>query len=217
MNTDCWAESYPDLMDAGASASDFFTPAYVNGIGLPSSTFGGGNCMGDTNCTTWLARMTADWPHLTGAAAKTPVLVVYANDDTTITPDVMQCVYNRLSVDQAAYEVCYDPNPVGHSGSVSENADYVADWIAQQATWRAAAHGGMHGARHQRRRRAAADRGCRPRRVRRLAVDAAVGRPAWVTNEERASLHVPGGAPFGPRPRNKARKSRPIPSEGREG
>ncbi len=95
---------------------------------------GGGNCSADTTgeCNTWITRMTADWPHLTGAAAKTPILVEYANDDTTITPDVMQCVFNRLSSDTASYKVCYDTNPVGHSGSVSYNSDYVADWIAQQ-------------------------------------------------------------------------------------
>ncbi len=129
VNTDCWSPSYPDLDDAGASANDFFSPAYVSAVGLPSIN---GNCNGNATCTTWLARMTADWPHLTGPVAKTPILVVYANDDTTITPDVMQCVYNRLSADNANYSVCYDPNPVGHSGSVSENSEYVADWIAQQ-------------------------------------------------------------------------------------
>jgi predicted esterase len=131
VESDCWTESYPDLVDAGASANDFFTPAYVSALGTPSSPFGSG-CKGDPVCTTWLARMTADWPHLTGPAAKTPILVVYANDDTTITPDVMQCVYNRLSVDGANYRVCYDPDPVGHAGVVSENSEYVVDWIAQQ-------------------------------------------------------------------------------------
>jgi pimeloyl-ACP methyl ester carboxylesterase len=134
-NNDCWAESYPDLLEAGASANPFFTSAYVSGIGLAATPLGNGDCSGDTTgtCATWIARMTADWPHLTGAAATTPILVEYANDDTTITPDVMQCVFNRLSGDSAKYEVCYDPNPVGHSGSVAENSDYVADWIAQQA------------------------------------------------------------------------------------
>jgi alpha-beta hydrolase superfamily lysophospholipase len=133
VNTTCWSSSYPQLTDAGTSANDFFTSAYVNAIGLPATPLGGGDCSGDPSCTTWIARMTADWPHLTGAAAKTPILVWYANDDTTITPDAMQCVFNRLSTDNTAYQVCYDPNPVGHSGSVSYNSDYVADWIAQQA------------------------------------------------------------------------------------
>jgi alpha-beta hydrolase superfamily lysophospholipase len=132
VQNDCWSDTYPDLLEAGTTANAFFTPAYVNAIGAPATPLGNGNCMGDPTCTTWLARMTADWPHLTGAAATTPILVVYANDDTTITPDAMQCVFNRLAVDGAEYKVCYDPNPVGHSGAVSENSDYVADWIAQQ-------------------------------------------------------------------------------------
>ncbi|HEX3346252.1 MAG TPA: alpha/beta hydrolase [Polyangiaceae bacterium] len=131
---DCWSESYPDLVEAGSSANDFFTAAYIQAIGIAATPVGNGDCSADTSglCNTWITRMTADWPHLTGAAAKTPILVEYANDDTTITPDVMQCVFNRLTSDTASYQVCYDTNPVGHSGSVSENSDYVADWIAHE-------------------------------------------------------------------------------------
>jgi predicted esterase len=132
VNNDCWAESYPDLLDAGASANDYLTAAYASSIGLPATPIGAGNCNGDPVCTTWLARMTADWPNLTGAAAKTPILVEYANDDTTLTPDLAQCAFNRLSSDAVNYTVCYDQKPVGHSGSVAAHADYVADWIAQQ-------------------------------------------------------------------------------------
>jgi predicted esterase len=129
VNSDCWNSSYPLLTDAGTSANDFFSASYVSSIGLPATP--AGTCS-DATCTTWIARMTADWPHLTGAAATTPILVEYANDDTTITPDAMQCVFNRLQGDGAKYNVCYDTSPVGHSGSVSYNSDYVADWIAQQ-------------------------------------------------------------------------------------
>jgi predicted esterase len=132
VNSTCWSPSYPTLLDAGTSANDFFTAAYVGAIGVPSTPLGSGNCQGNASCTTWLNRMTADWPHLGGTAASTPILVVYANNDQTITPDAMQCVFNRLQSDGANYKVCYDTNPVGHSGSVSENSDYVADWIAQQ-------------------------------------------------------------------------------------
>ena len=76
--------------------------------------------------------MVADYPHLSGGASKVPILLWYANDDTTITPDGMQCVFNRLTTDQANLKLCYDKNPVGHGGVLSENAGYVADWIAQQ-------------------------------------------------------------------------------------
>ncbi|MGH7298749.1 MAG: alpha/beta hydrolase, partial [Polyangiaceae bacterium] len=130
VQNDCWQASYPDLLEAGASANDFFTSAYVSAAGPGAAP--GGNCQGDTTCETWIARMTADWPHLTGAAAQVPILVWYANADTTITPDAMQCVFNRLSADSTAYSVCYDPNPVGHSGVVAADSNYVSDWIAQK-------------------------------------------------------------------------------------
>jgi hypothetical protein len=134
VNNDCWSNSYPDLGDGGESANGFFTPSFVSAIGVPATPLGNGNCSGDSTgeCAKWIARMTADWPHLTGAAATTPLLVWYANNDTTIPATDMQCVFNRLTADNTAYRVCYDPDPVGHSGSVSENSDYVADWIAQQ-------------------------------------------------------------------------------------
>jgi predicted esterase len=143
---DCWSSNaaglptYPQLLDAGAAGNDFFTAAYVSGIELAATPLGNGDCSADPTgtCVTWLARMTADWPHLTGAAAKTPILIEYANNDTTITPDAMQCVFNRLSSDSNNYRVCYDTNPVGHSGSVAENSQYVADWIAQQTLGSAA-------------------------------------------------------------------------------
>jgi predicted esterase len=130
VQNDCWDDGYPTLVEAGASANDFFLPSYVSAAG-PAAT-PGGNCAGDTTCETWIARMTADWPHLTGAAAQVPILVWYANDDTTITPDAMQCVFNRLSGDQTNYQVCYDPSPDGHQGVVAHNSNYVSDWIAQQ-------------------------------------------------------------------------------------
>jgi dienelactone hydrolase len=129
---DCWSASYPDLVDAGASANDFFLASYASAVGVAATPLGGGDCSGDPTCQTWLDRMTADWPHLTGSAARVPILVWYANGDTTITPDGMQCVFNRLSSDMADYRVCYDPRPVDHSGVVSSDADYVADWIAEQ-------------------------------------------------------------------------------------
>ncbi len=60
------------------------------------------------------------------------MLVLYANGDTTITPDLAACVFKRLHDDKTAAKVCYDPDPVGHAGIVSAKADYVADWIGAQ-------------------------------------------------------------------------------------
>ena len=132
VDTTCWSSAYPALADAGASANDFFTADYVNAMELAATPLGNGDCNGNATCQTWIDRMTADWPHLTGSAAQVPILVWYANGDTTITPDAMQCVFNRLSSDSASYKVCYDTRPIGHSGPPAEDTNYVADWIAQQ-------------------------------------------------------------------------------------
>jgi pimeloyl-ACP methyl ester carboxylesterase len=129
VDNDCWAVSYPDLEAQGSSANAFFTQSYQSAI-EPGAI--GGDCMGDPVCQTWIARMTADWPHLTGGAAHVPMLVLYAANDTTIPPDLMQCVFDRLSSDGTNYNLCYDSNPVGHTGVVAEKADHVADWIAAQ-------------------------------------------------------------------------------------
>jgi pimeloyl-ACP methyl ester carboxylesterase len=128
---DCWNSSYPDLEAQGANANAYFTPSYIASI---ESGALGGSCNGDPVCQTWIDRMTADWPHLSGGAAKVPILLLYANADDTITPDLMACVFRRLSNDGAHYDVCYDADPVGHSGIVEGRADTVADWIAARTS-----------------------------------------------------------------------------------
>jgi pimeloyl-ACP methyl ester carboxylesterase len=132
VDNDCWSAGYPELYDAGASANDFFLPSYVSAIGAAATPLGNGNCQGNATCQTWIDRMTADWPHLTGSATQVPILVYYANGDGTLTPDTMQCVFNRLTGDQLNYQLCYDTDPVGHGGVIAANAGYVSDWIAQK-------------------------------------------------------------------------------------
>jgi hypothetical protein len=61
-----------------------------------------------------------------------PALVLYAQNDQTITPDLMACVYRRLSEDHLDYQTCFESQVPGHSGTLAAKADYVADWIAQQ-------------------------------------------------------------------------------------
>ncbi len=147
VDNDCWAATYPDLMEAGASANDLFSSTYINAItnaALPPPLGSGGNCGGSALCQTWIDRMTADYPHLDGGASKVPIALVYAAGDTTITPDLMQCVFNRLSTDGTDYQICYDTDPVGHPGSVADNADWVADWIASKTIADAGAPGAGH-------------------------------------------------------------------------
>jgi alpha-beta hydrolase superfamily lysophospholipase len=131
VSNDCWNVSYPDLEAQGAlSANAFFTSDYQ--MAIIKGAVPGGSCLGNQMCQTWIDRMTADWPHLVGGAAKVPILVAYANNDAELTPDVMACVFDRLSADGANYRVCYNADPVGHSGIVETKADTVADWIAAQ-------------------------------------------------------------------------------------
>jgi pimeloyl-ACP methyl ester carboxylesterase len=131
VNDDCWAKDYPVLEDAGASANDIFLSSYADSISTAALS---DNCGKDATCQTWLDRMTSDWPHLTGAATQVPMLALYAQQDNTITPDLMACVYRRLTEDQMNYQTCYvtDPKAMGHAGSLAAKGDYVADWIAQQ-------------------------------------------------------------------------------------
>lgn len=138
VNGDCWSADYPDLDQLGQSANDVFDSTYV---GIMKTAALNDDCKGDARCTKMLARMQADWPHLQGGAAKVPILVLYAKDDQTITPDLAQCVFDRLSADGANYRLCYDTRPIGHGGVVSQRADYVADWIAQQTLSNAGAPG----------------------------------------------------------------------------
>jgi pimeloyl-ACP methyl ester carboxylesterase len=127
---DCWSPSYPDLEDGGASANDYFDPNFVNSFGTAAIS----DCSAsDTTCVKWLDRMKADRPHLMGNAAKVPILILYANNDTTITPDLMACVVDRLTTDKASFTFCYDADPVGHGGIVTAKADYVAAWALAQA------------------------------------------------------------------------------------
>jgi pimeloyl-ACP methyl ester carboxylesterase len=130
VDNECWNAEYPDLLKLGTSANDVFDPAYINSMALPSET---GTCnAGDTTCAKWLPRLTADYPHLQGSARTIPLLVWYANNDTTITPDIAACIFERLTGDKANYTACYDSDPVGHAGVVAAKSEYVADWIAAQ-------------------------------------------------------------------------------------
>jgi pimeloyl-ACP methyl ester carboxylesterase len=130
VDNDCWSPSYPDLEDGGASANDYFLPQFSSSFGPAAIS----ECSdADATCATWLGRMQADRPHLSATEAKVPTLILYANNDTTITPDLMACVVDRLTTDKSAFTFCYDADPVGHGGIVTAKADYVAEWVLAQA------------------------------------------------------------------------------------
>ncbi|MGH7280505.1 MAG: hypothetical protein ACRELY_03205, partial [Polyangiaceae bacterium] len=55
----------------------------------------------------------------------------YGSMDTTIPPERMACVLDRLGSDQVNLTTCVDPT-ADHSGVVRNQADYVTDWIASK-------------------------------------------------------------------------------------
>jgi pimeloyl-ACP methyl ester carboxylesterase len=138
VDNECWGPSYPILQAAGNSANDFFSQDYQAAITtaaiplLGDGTCAAGSVADIALCKIWIARMIHDWPHLTGGATKVPILIYYADNDTTLIPSYMQCVFNRLSGDQTNYQVCYDTDAVGHSGVVAANASNVVDWISSK-------------------------------------------------------------------------------------
>jgi pimeloyl-ACP methyl ester carboxylesterase len=133
----CWGSPYPALQAHGeATALDIYKPEFVAsvknmaalGAGCPM-TDGGAS---DPVCETWKKRYADDRPHLTGAAASTPIFLLYGGADTTIPPGRMSCVLERLHKDNANFSVCWDRS-ADHGGVVRAHADYVNDWIASVA------------------------------------------------------------------------------------
>lgn len=124
------------LSALGTTAKDLYDPAFTQAVALPSAL--GAGC-GDTDelCKKWKARYAASRPKLTGKAAKTPLLVLYGDKDTTIPPDRAMCAFDRLKSDGAAYQVCLTREQT-HSGIVGARAGYVNDWIANVALGQAA-------------------------------------------------------------------------------
>jgi pimeloyl-ACP methyl ester carboxylesterase len=119
---------YKILSDNATHAYKLFEDSFVTAVGAPAAGFGAG-CAGNAVCEKWLKRYSADRPHLTGAAAKTPILLVYGGGDTTIPPERMRCALDRLKEDGTNLSVCFETAP-GHSTIIDARGEYVADWIA---------------------------------------------------------------------------------------
>lgn len=91
----------------------------------------------DDVCKTWRARYIEDRPHLTGAAATTPLFVAYGGQDTTIPADRARCGIDRLKADGAAMTFCFEPTAT-HQTIINAKVKYVADWIASKTLGTAA-------------------------------------------------------------------------------
>jgi len=122
----CWGE-LKTLEDNATYAYELFEPAFTQSVGFPATGLGGG-CTNGT-CEKWLARYSADRPHLTGKAATTPIYLAYGLKDTTIDPGRMACALDRLKADGAKLTVCVDAE-AGHGSILDTAGERVSDWIA---------------------------------------------------------------------------------------
>ena len=125
---ECWGST--ELGKVATYADELFDPAFVSDVATNATN--GLPCEGNARCQKWIDRYSADRPHLTGAAANTPILLAYGLKDTTIPPNRMKCALDRLHEDNAKLTTCVDAEQT-HGGIVSARGEYVADWIASVA------------------------------------------------------------------------------------
>jgi pimeloyl-ACP methyl ester carboxylesterase len=135
VETQCWADSYPQLEALGTYAYELFDQSMVDSIG-DAAAFG--TCpAGNALCEKWIARYIADRPKFTGATAQVPILFLYGGKDTSLPPARAKCALDKLNADGVNLSFCYEPEG-GHGELINVRGDYVADWIAQQALGAAA-------------------------------------------------------------------------------
>lgn len=132
VKTTCWEQKLEKLKPLGTYADEYFDPAFVASVAKPALGVVGDCAATDPVCLKWKARYSADRPHLTGAAATTPIFVAYGGKDTTIQPSLMKCALDRLAEESKQLTVCVDPDQ-DHGGIVSATSDRVGDFIANVA------------------------------------------------------------------------------------
>jgi pimeloyl-ACP methyl ester carboxylesterase len=134
VESQCFDPPYPQLEALGEYAYDLFEDTFRDSVGDPAA--GVGACATDNAvCNKWIKRYVDDRPHLTGGAAKVPLVMLYAGNDDTIPSTRLKCAYDRLVTDGTNLTLCYEANVgggkfQGHQGILNEKNDYVADWIA---------------------------------------------------------------------------------------
>ena len=130
VDTQCWAREYPKLTAMGSTPADIFDPEFASAIAVSAAS--GATCPSDepkkSICEKWLKRYADDRPHLTGAAAKTPILFLYGGKDTTIPPDRAACARDRLDADTATVSYCIEAD-ADHGGIVKTRTSYAIDWL----------------------------------------------------------------------------------------
>jgi dienelactone hydrolase len=130
VNEQCWAADYPNLKALGSNASDIFEPALASAVGEAAAT--GTPCPTTdpekTVCEKWMKRYLDDRPHLTGSAAKVPILFLYGNKDPSVPADRVACARDRLKADMANVTWCIEPEDT-HSSILHNRASYSIDWL----------------------------------------------------------------------------------------
>lgn len=128
--TRCWGQ-WDDVIALGTDTTSFFDPAFVNAVESAASV--GADCdtaePAHTICTTWMARYDADRPHLTGAAATTPILTTFGLKDTFVGQDRYQCTIDRFATDKANLTYCLDKD-ADHGGITRAKGEYALKWLA---------------------------------------------------------------------------------------
>lgn len=123
----CVGDTFDSLKAQGTYLADLSDTAFTASVGFKAVT--GGDCGADTVCQKWIARYGADRPHLTGAAATTPIFMAYGMKDTTIPPNRMRCALDRLKADGVNLTVCVEPEAT-HGSVIDLRGQHVAQWIA---------------------------------------------------------------------------------------
>ncbi len=128
VNDTCVAGPFTTLTSQGTDyLADLFEDAFTASVGFKAAF--GGDCGADAVCQKWISRYSADRPHLTGAAATTPIFVAYGMKDTTIPPNRMRCALDRLKSDGVNLTVCVEPDAT-HGSVIDLRGQHVAQWIA---------------------------------------------------------------------------------------
>ncbi|AKV02475.1 Triacylglycerol lipase precursor [Labilithrix luteola] len=126
VDTQCWASSYPKLEALGTYGYELFDAAFVKAVSARAAY--GGDCDPGSVCEKWIKRYSADRPHITGAAVKVPILMLYGGADTTIPPTRMRCGLDRLKDDGVNLSVCIEASAT-HGSILDMRSSYVADWL----------------------------------------------------------------------------------------
>lgn len=124
MASECTQGLFAKMPSLGASAADFFDPAFVDSVGM----CGVADACDAEPAKTWRARFRADRPNVDVSGA--PIVVWHGGKDDGVAVDRAQCGIDKLEKDGATKLVtaCGDPE-AGHDGVVERQMAWLDGWI----------------------------------------------------------------------------------------